>query len=266
MIFTKAFVALPEYIMHQTYDHLMYLYCNEKTIFNGWGIHLYVGRFGSGKTMTMCHDVYNECLKYPQLTIVTNLKLTNFPDYINILPLNTAQDILNAPVNSIIVIDEIGTIFNSRDFNTGKGAVPKSLFQFLCQCRKRKLTIYATVQRFNLLDKQIRDITADVTSCRCFAKHPFCRFNVCRVYDIDDYEMLMQNMNYPIRPVNSYAFIQRNHDRVLYDTTELIAGFLKKEYISDEEILRNRGEAAPPSWSDMDKNAKKQFKKRVKYF
>lgn len=265
MMIPQIIFSFPEYLMHQTYDHMMYWYCKEYLIFNGWGIHLYVGKFGAGKTMTMCHDVYKQCKQYPQLTVVTNLKLINFPEYTNILPLETVQDILNAPINSIVVIDEIATIFNSRDFNSGKNAVPKSLFQFLCQCRKRKLTIYATVQRFNLLDKQIRDITADVTSCRCFARHPFCRLNMCRVYDIDDYELYMQNSDYPIRAIDSYAFVQRNHDRLLYDTTELIAGFLKKDYISDEEILRNRGEAASvPGFNPLDQKQKNQFKKRKK--
>lgn len=262
MIFTKLLTAFPQFIMHETYDHLMYNYCNESSLFNGWGIHLYIGKFGQGKTMTMCHDALQQCKRYPQISILTNLKLTNFPDHTNILKLNTAKDIEEAPKNTIVLIDEIGTIFNSRDFNSGKGSISKSLFQFLCQCRKRRLTIYATVQRFNLLDKQIRDITADVTSCHVFSGHPFSRFNTCKVYDIDDYEMLMTNLNYPIKPIHTYAFIQSNHDRSLYDTSELIAGFMKQEMLSDEEILRNRGEAAPVSWSEMDKAAKKQFKKR----
>lgn len=266
MIITKILTLFPQFIMHETYDHLMYSYCNESSLFNGWGIHLYVGKFGAGKTMTMCHDALQQCKKFPQITILTNLKITNFPSHTNILKLNTAKDIEEAPKNTIVLIDEIGTIFNSRDFNSGEKAVPKSLFQFLCQCRKRRLTIYATVQRFNLLDKQIRDITADVSSCHCFSRHPFCRFNTVRVYDIDDYEMLMTNLNYPIKPIFTYAFIQSNHDRVLYDTTELIAGFMKSEMLTDEEILRNRGEAASPGWSDLDKNAKKSFKKRAKFY
>ena len=77
--------------------------------------------------------------KYPQLHILTNINIKNFPDYTEIIPLNTAQDILNAPKNTLVLIDEIGTIFNSRDFSGGKCAVPKPLFQHLCQCRKRRM-------------------------------------------------------------------------------------------------------------------------------
>lgn len=121
----------------------------------------------------MVAEAYELCRKYPQLHILTNINIKNFPDYTEILPLNTAQDILNAPKNTLVLIDEIGTIFNSRDFSGGKCAVPKPLFQHLCQCRKRRMMIYATVQRFNLLDKQIRDITADVTACHTHFKHPF---------------------------------------------------------------------------------------------
>ena len=175
MILLDYFVRLPSLAAYTAYDKATALYFNWSQIFNGWGIHLFVGKFGAGKTSLMVAEAYELCCKYPQLHILTNINIKNFPDYTEILPLNTAQDILNAPKNTLVLIDEIGTIFNSRDFSGGKCAVPKPLFQHLCQCRKRRMMIYATVQRFNLLDKQIRDITADVTACHTHFKHPFCR-------------------------------------------------------------------------------------------
>ena len=154
----KNLFAFPLFIYYQVYDHCIYHWYNKKRLFPGWGIHLFTGKFGQGKTSLMTIKAYKLALKYPQLHILTNIQLSNFPDHTKILQLQTADDILNAPENTLVLIDEIGTLFNSRDFSTGKNSVPKPVFQHLCQCRKRHMQIFATVQRFNLLDKQIREI------------------------------------------------------------------------------------------------------------
>ncbi len=239
-VYITKFFLFPQYIMYHTYDKLMYWYfCMSKEFF-GWGIHLYVGLFGAGKSCFAVSDVYAMCLKYPQLHVLTNIKLTNFPEHTRILRLETAQDILNAPRNTVVLIDEIGSIFNSRDFSSGKTAVPKVLYQHLTQCRKRKIMILGTVQRYNLLDKQIRDVTADVTACVSSPAHPFTRYMTAYKYDIDEYEMYQQNRTYAPRIENTRTKIQRELFRNLYDTEELVQGMLKKEYLSDAEILQNR--------------------------
>lgn len=237
-----CFFKFPKFLMYFFYDLIKYFYLKQYKEFYGWGIHLYIGRFGAGKTNTAVHYVYKQCKKYKQLSVLTNIKLTNFPEWTNIIELKTAQDILNAPANCIVLIDEIGTIFNSRDFSSGKQAVPKVLFQHLCQCRKRHMQIIGTVQKYNLLDKQIRDISADVTVCKCSFKHPFSRLVRIFTYDVDEYDMYMSNRMYNPRLLNSGVFIQTNLCRNLYDTSELVDNMLQKDYLSDKEIMENRGD------------------------
>lgn len=258
-LFFKNLFLFPLYLYYQIYDHLIYFYFRKFKLFDGWGIHLFTGKFGQGKTMLQTVKAYNIARKYPQVTIVTNYDLKHFPEHTNILPLNSAQDILNAPPNSLILIDEIGTLFNSRDFSSGKNSVPKPLFQHLCQVRKRRLMIYATVQRFNLLDKQIRDITATVTDCSCNGKHPFSRKITALTYDIDEYEAHQLNRLYLMRPIETDVLIQKDFYRELYDTSNLIKGLLTKEYLSDEEILRNQGTSI--EYFDGSKESQKAFKK-----
>lgn len=258
----KKFFLFPLYLYYQIYDHLIYKYYRKYKLFDGWGIHLFTGKFGQGKTSMQTIKAYKIAKRYPQVTIVTNYKLTNFPKHTRILPLNTAQDILNAPKNSLILIDEIGTLFNSRDFSSGKNSVPKPVFQHLCQVRKRHLMIYATVQRFNLLDKQIRDITATVTDCSATAKHPFSRMLTGLTYDIDEYEAHQINRMYNMIPIDTTVFIQSDFRRQLYDTSELIQGLLTKEYLSDEEILRNQGYIQ--EFNDGSKEGQKAFRKAQK--
>ena len=261
LLFKKLFL-FPVFLYYQIYDHLIYFWYRRFKLFPGWGIHLFTGKFGQGKTSLMTIKAYKLAKKYPQLHIVTNIKLMNFPDHTKILPLNTAEDILNAPTNSLILIDEIGTLFNSRDFASGKNSVPKPVFQHLCQCRKRHLMIYATVQRFNLLDKQIRDITATVTDCSASARHPFSRLLTGLTYDIEEYEAYTTNKMYTPRVSRSSVVIQKDKFRHLYDTTELIQGLLTKEYLSDEEILRNQG--VIDVYSDGSKEAQKAYRKAMR--
>lgn len=258
----KNIRVLPEFLFYVFYDLLVYIFYRKNRLFYGWGIHLFTGKFGKGKTSLMTIKAYEMCEKYPQLHIVTNLKLTNFPEHTKILPLRTAEDILNAPRNSLILIDEIGTLFNSRDFSSGKRSVPKAVFQHLCQCRKRHMMILATVQRFNLLDKQIRDITATVTECRASFSHPFSRKLTAICYDIEEYEAYVQNPMYVPRVYDCYIKIQTDFYRHLYDTTELIQGLLELEYLSDEEILRNQG--VDVLFSDASKEGQKNYKKSVR--
>lgn len=259
LLLIKKLFLFPMFLYYQIFDHLVYIAYRKRLLFPGWGIHLYTGKFGQGKTSLMTIQAYKYCKKYKQLNVVTNINLSNFPPWTNILPLSTADDILNAPDNSLILIDEIGTLFNSRDFSTGKNSVPKPVFQHLCQCRKKHLMIMATVQRFNLLDKQIRDITATVTECSASGKHPFSRMLTGLRYDIEEYEAYTVNKMYIPRIESTCVRIQTDFYRHLYDTTQLIQGLLTKEYLSDEEILRNQG--SYDFYSDGSKEGQKAFRK-----
>ena len=248
--------------MYLFYDWLIYKSYHKDKLFYGWGIHLFTGKFGAGKTSLMVIKAYELCKKYPQLHILTNLQISNFPEHTKILHLSCVEDILQAPENTLVLIDEIGTLFNSRDFMSGKKSVPKSLFQHLCQCRKRHMMILGTVQRFLLLDKQIRDISATVTECKSSFKHPFSRMLTGVVYDIDEYEALVQNPLYIPRSMDSFVYLQSEKYRHLYDTSEMVNGLLEMQYLSDEEILRNRGETS--LFSDGSKEAQKAYKKAAR--
>ena len=91
------------YFAYQVYDHLIFWFYKKKRVFPGWGIHLFTGKFGQGKTSLMTIEAYKLCVRYPQLHVLTNIELTNFPAHTKIIPLKTAQDILNAPRNTLVL-------------------------------------------------------------------------------------------------------------------------------------------------------------------
>lgn len=239
--YIKLLLKLPEFIFYFLIDLVIYIKNKGWKEFYGWGLHLYLGPFGSGKTSTMVAHAYALAKRYPQLSILTNLKLANFPEHTNILPLRCGKDILNAPPNTLVLVDEIGTIFNSRDFAKSKESVPKVLFQHLCQCRKRKLMIYATTQRWGFMDKQLRDITATVRYCGAHVRHPFSRLMTVKYFDAYEYDLAYTNPLLPLRLLASDVYIQTNKHRNLYSTVEMVDNMLKMEYIDDAEILANRG-------------------------
>lgn len=261
LLIIKIFIA-PKLFFNFGKDLFNYIFYRYRLEFDGWGLHLYVGKFGCGKTSSMVYDAYLLCLKYPQLKILTNLKLNNFPTYTVILSLRSGQDILSAPKNTLVLIDEIGTIFNSRDFSKSKDSVPKILFQHICQCRKRKLMIYSTTQRWNFLDKQLRDICATVRECSLSVSYRFNRFATIKHYDSVEYDLAFSN---PLIPLSCYFgthYVQTDFIRNLYDTDELIASMLSMDYLSDEEILVNQGYAVNVPVADKD--SRKIYKKSVK--
>lgn len=258
----KKIRLFPTFMQYLFYDWLIYKYYKKDKLFYGWGIHLYTGKYGAGKSQLAVIRAYELCKKYSQLTLLTNLTLFNFPKHTKILQLNTVDDILLAPEDCIVLIDEIGTIFNSRDFMSGKKSVPKALFQLISQCRKRRMQIFGTVQKYMFLDKQIRDSSATVTECRSSFRHPFSRMLTSRTYTTDDYEFMLQNPLYIPKPIKSDVTIQTDKYRSLYSTTEMVEGMLNMEYFDDETVLRNRGEV--PLFSDGSKEATKAYKKAAR--
>ncbi|MGN0686494.1 MAG: hypothetical protein ACI4KA_00140 [Oscillospiraceae bacterium] len=265
-LFFQRLAKFPHFLVLFFKDLYSYYKNHRWEKFEGWGLHIYCGKFGAGKTCTMVRDCYNLCTKYKGLTVITNLKLVGFPEDVVIKPLGTINDILEAPDNTIVLIDEIGTIFNSRDFMGNKeNCLPKILFQHICQCRHRFLMIMGTVQRWGFLDKQLRDITSDVTICSTFAPHPFSRMVTNRCYDASEYDMFYQSPLRPLQPLSTEVWIQTDFFRNLYDTKEMVSTMLTQTYISDDEINRNRAfEDIGIPLTPMDKKAEKRYKSNTK--
>lgn len=266
VVFFSYLFKLPHYGYLIIKDYIKWLLEKGWLIFEGWGLHIYVGKFGAGKTTSMVERAYRLCKRYPSLSVVTNLSLQNFPAHTNILPLKSPQDILNAPNNTLVLIDEIGTIFNSRDFAKGKESIPKILFQHLCQCRKRRMMILATTQRWNFLDKQLRDITATVNVSKSHLQHPFTRVTTVYTYDAFQYDQAFTNPMLPLPIEAAYVYVQTDFIRKLFDTAELIDNMLTAEYIPDDEILTNRGELLQIVGAELDKKSTRRYKKTVKAY
>lgn len=233
--------------------------------FNRWGLHLYLGKFGGGKTISAVRECYKVCKRYRNVTVLTNLNLTNFPEDTTIIKLKNIDQVRNLPDRSVVLIDEIGSIFNCRDImGKEKKSVPKPVFQHLLQMRHRRIMLLGTVQRWNLLDKQLRDITDTVTECRSYLSDPFSRYTTNIQYDAEQYDKWSSNPLLPIKHLFYCGYVQTDELRAKYDTIEMVEGMLDAEYDPDEVILANRaGVDFNPDFVATNKKQKKALGKAV---
>ncbi len=256
----------PLFWRYVTADFYHFLRDKGWKVFRYWGLHLYTGKFGGGKTISAVRHAYKVCCKYRGVTVLTNLILKGFPKDTTIIPLKDANQILDLPDKSIVLIDEIGTIFNSRDFASSKKSVPKPVYQIILQCRHVHIMLIGTVQRWNLLDKQLRDIADTLTECHSYFGDPFSRYTTCTKYDAQQYDKWFNNPLLPIKHIDYDAFVQTDELRAKYDTREMVKGMLTADYIPDEEILANRGIVDfSPDFIASDKKQKKALNKAFKH-
>lgn len=218
---------MPSFGKWKVIDIYRYFKYREWELFTGFGLHIWVGLFGKGKTISMVQYAYGLAKRYPKLNIYTNINLYGFPNPERIQPLVSYMDIVNAPGDSIFLLDEISTLFQSRSWAN----FPMPLLSQLLQVRKNKKMILATAQRFAHVDKLIRDVTYSVIDCNCHFK----RYNTCKWYLAEDWEN-KNVMNIPI-PYGYSAFVQTDAIRSLYDTEQIIGNAQKDDFLSQEEIL-----------------------------
>lgn len=195
-------------------------------------IKVYNGYFGSGKSLSCTSDVIDIYRRYnglevynddmgvflkQKVTIISNLRLFGVP----YIPFTSEQQFIHyevAPSEVVIfLIDELGTVWNNRDFKNFNPDV----FQNIVQSRHRRMSIYGTLPMLVGTDINVRRYTQTVVYCKKtwrILKHTFFRGE-----DIEN----CSNLNM-IQPLGvKYKFVT---DRMYkqYSTVEMV-GRLTKE-------------------------------------
>lgn len=244
----KIFLRLPKLFYFKIYDIYKYFKNKEWRLFNGYGLHIYIGMFGSGKTLSLVKKAKKLAKQYPYLTILTNIELIDFPYPERVFKLENYQQIIKSPPNTLIVIDEISTLFNSRKW----ADFPIPLLYQILQVRKNKKMIIATAQRFSHVDKLLRDVTTTVIDCNCLLG----RLTFNTTYDACDYE----NTNlYLPKPLNFNVFVATNKLFNSYDTFEIVDNSSKDKFLSNSEILENRMYSVTTISPTLSKKQEKQI-------
>jgi hypothetical protein len=151
----------------------------DKDAFRVSGTQVYVGRQGSGKTISAVRHLIEIKNRYPKAIVVTNLQLnvpwdyTQFSSAGELMKLLTGVD--NGKYGVVYLIDEIHTYFNSVE---SKG-IPPYVFTEISQQRKQRKTIIGTSQLFMRIAKPFREQCDNMVSCNTW----FGVFTRNRVYD-----------------------------------------------------------------------------------
>lgn len=193
----------------------------KKRVYNGYGVHIFCGRVGSGKTISMIRIAQNIKRKYPNVKIYSNFNcavsdglVTSWRDIVDI------ENIDNDGVNQgvLFLFDELHLTLSSQGWRDA----PDNLLEYISLQRHLHKCIYGTTQVWSRVNKIIREQTDTVTECKCWLGK---RLVTNRTYTQEDYQINgdKKDSGTRHRPVlYRESFVAYDSLRNLYDTDEII--------------------------------------------
>lgn len=195
--------------------------------FREYGFTIFVGRQGSGKTISMVNYLEQMRKKYPSVLIVTNFKYTHanriMKDWRDFFEIRNGTD------GVIFAIDEIHSEYSSASWKD----FPESLLSEISMQRKQRIKIVATAQVFARVAKPIREQSFSVVCCDSYLG----RFTRNREYDAAEY--CTADTPYQVRkkcrPISRRSFVQSDELRACYDTWEKVERLKRTEFLPRAE-------------------------------
>ena len=237
-VFRHFIFSIPQLLYYKIKDIKNF----NKDYFKLYGLRLYTGRQGAGKTIGLVYDLECYRKRYPKAKIYTN-----FGYKYETSPLKSLNDLLDPQLKNgtdgvIFAIDEIQNEFscsNSKDF-------PETLLSQITQQRKQRVCILATSQVFSRVAKPLREQCFIVVLCQTILG----RYTRLKYYDADDYIEYSENPSRDkrrrLRKKNYNSFVQTDYIRELYNSYLLIerlnrTGFAPKlPSINTNNIIINK--------------------------
>lgn len=201
------FLSLPYHIK----DFISYVRYKGWKEFRQFGLDLYVGSFGMGKTLYAANRVISLHKRYPNVPVYSNIRLKG----IRYIPLRDFNQIVDINGKAIVLCDEMGVMFNSRNY----GSFPMALLDNILQCRHLGLLIIGTAQKYEDVDTIIRKNISRVIELKKLTSR-LIGYNV-----YDGYKCWYSNVDFHnIRPDSRSVFMCISDKmRSCYDTKELAA-------------------------------------------
>lgn len=153
--------------------------------FEEYGLTVYCGHQGSGKSISMVERLEQIRRDYPEVMILTNFGYSNQNEALS--DWQQLIDVRNGEKGIVFCIDEIQNefdVYETRNFNL-------DLLKVVTQQRKQGIKILATSQIFTRVTKPLREQCYEVVECRTIAK----RWTFQRCFDADDYNMLIDSVD-----------------------------------------------------------------------
>lgn len=204
---------------------------SDNPVFEEYGMTIFCGKQGAGKTTAMVEYLERMRKKYPEVLILTNFNYAN-QDY----PLLSFEDLLefkNGDKGIIFAIDELQNEFDSTRWND----FPEFLLSQITQQRKQRIKIVGTTQVFTRVVKQIREQTFEVVECITLAG----RWTFTKAFDAYEYNNFIDQPDRIRKLKRLYRknFVQDDDLRKLFNSYDVIDKIKNTEYVPREERLSN---------------------------
>lgn len=216
-IIRRIFLQFPERLSKDIYNR-------EPGEFKEYGLHMFCGEQGSGKTTSVVHLLQLMKEKYPKCLIRTNMnyihedgQITHWKDLVS----NS-----NGIYGQIEVIDEIQTWFNSlqsKDF-------PVEMLTEISQQRKQRKMLVGTAQVYSRIAKPIREQTT-------FVYMPFTIFGCLTVVRVTKPQYWNDEKQTFTKYLRSYFFVHTDAIRNAFDTYLKIRKYSETGFKSETEHM-----------------------------
>lgn len=219
-----ALVNFFKFIYYSWRDLICKIKNGDSKKFNGYGVYMYVGLPGSGKTISVVEYLNRIRKKYGD-----DVKIyTNFHYKHETAPIRGWRDLINYGGPAIFVLDEVQLTFNSRSWRD----FPPEMVTLLTQNRKMGKQIITTSQAFERVDKVFRELVNYVIECRCVGG----RWVFQKWFEKEDYVLGGANDNVRHRRrARRYNFIATDELYNSYDTNLRLDDLKKQEFTTRSE-------------------------------
>ena len=222
-VFSHFVVSLPE-LLYWWYRDLR---CFDREKFRPYGVWMYTGKQGSGKTMSLIYKLEQLRKRYPKIKIYTNCgyrfqtaPLKSLNDLLN-------EDLYNGDLGTVFVIDEIQNEFScltSKDF-------PETLLSLITMQRKNKILILTTSQVFSRVSKPIREQCYRAIECYTILG----RYTVNKMFDgikyADSFELSPEQRKKACRRLYKLSFVQTDYLRSCFNSYEIIKKLSREGFV-----------------------------------
>lgn len=199
--------------------------------FSEYGLTIYTGMQGYGKTISLVERLEEIHNKYPDVPIYTNFGYVNetgqLLDWNQLLEIRSDNGV-------VFAIDEIQNefdIYDARNFDM-------SILRTITQQRKQGIKIFGTSQVFTRVSKPLREQTFEVVEC--FTVLGRWTFQKC--FSADWYNLVMDNPDRKSKLSRKWRknFIQTNKIRSLYDSYRVIDEMSKLQKKALESKIKGK--------------------------
>lgn len=211
IILMLVFKKVPRFLYWVGRDLYIAIKTKEK-VFREYGVTIYCGRQGAGKTIAMVEYLERMKKKYPKVKVITNFDYKNQDKQ-----MQSWEDIFkirNGVQGVIFAIDEIQNEYDSTKWKS----FPEGLLSEITQQRKQRIKIICSSQVFTRVVKQLREQCFNVVECYTMLG----RWTFCRSFCAEDYNAYVDNPDPEkkkyIKREWRHSFIQTDYIRNLYDT------------------------------------------------